>query len=211
MKISTSHVVANRRETQGTSASRRLRRSGKVPGIVYGGAAQPISIEMNHNPILLALKVEAFHSSILNLELDGKSEQVLLRDFQMHPFRAQVLHVDFQRVDANSKLHTRVPLHFIGQENSPAVKLEGAMVSHVLNDLEVSCLPQDLPEFLEVNLSNLTTAHPVHVSDIQLPAGVALITHGQDNPVVATASKVGGASSSTDDAAAPGGEAAKPA
>ena len=211
MKISTSHVVANRRETQGTSASRRLRRSGKVPGIVYGSAAQPISIEMNHNPILLALKVEAFHSSILNLELDGKSEQVLLRDFQMHPFRAQVLHVDFQRVDANSKLHTRVPLHFIGQENSPAVKLEGAMVSHVLNDLEVSCLPQDLPEFLEVNLSNLTTAHPVHVSDIQLPAGVALITHGQDNPVVATASKVGGASSSTDDAAAPGGEAAKPA
>ena len=211
MKISTSHVVANRRETQGTSASRRLRRSGKVPGIVYGGTAQPISIEMNHNPILLALKVEAFHSSILNLELDGKSEQVLLRDFQMHPFRAQVLHVDFQRVDANSKLHTRVPLHFIGQENSPAVKLEGAMVSHVLNDLEVSCLPQDLPEFLEVNLSNLTTAHPVHVSDIQLPAGVALITHGQDNPVVATASKVGGASSSTDDAAAPGGEAAKPA
>ena len=211
MKISTSHVVANRRETQGTSASRRLRRSGKVPGIVYGGAAQPISIEMNHNPILLALKVEAFHSSILNLELDGKSEQVLLRDFQMHPFRAQVLHVDFQRVDANSKLHTRVPLHFIGQENSPAVKLEGAMVSHVLNDLEVSCLPQDLPEFLEVNLSNLTTAHPVHVSDIQLPAGVVLITHGQDNPVVATASKVGGASSSPDDAATPGGEAAKPA
>ena len=211
MKISTSHVVANRRETQGTSASRRLRRSGKVPGIVYGGAAQPISIEMNHNPILLALKVEAFHSSILNLELDGKSEQVLLRDFQMHPFRAQVLHVDFQRVDANSKLHTRVPLHFIGQENSPAVKLEGAMVSHVLNDLEVSCLPQDLPEFLEVNLSNLTTAHPVHVSAIQVPAGVVLTTHGQDNPVVATASKVGGASSSTDDAAAPGGEAAKPA
>jgi large subunit ribosomal protein L25 len=210
MKISTSHVVASRRETQGTGASRRLRRSGKVPGIVYGGANQPIAIEIDHNPILLALKVEAFHSSILNLELDGKSEQVLLRDFQVHPFKAQVLHVDFQRVDANSKLHTKVPLHFIGQEGSPAVKLEGAIVSHVLNDLEVSCLPKDLPEFLEVDLSNLTVAHPVHVSDIKLPSGVTLVTHGQDNPVVATATKAGGASKA-DDAAAEGGEAAKPA
>ena len=210
MKISTSHVVASRRETQGTGASRRLRRSGEVPGIVYGGTNQPVSIEMDHNPILLALKVEAFHSSILNLELDGKSEQVLLRDFQMHPFKSQVLHVDFQRVDANSKLHTRVPLHFVGQESSPAVKLEGAIVSHVLNDLEVSCLPKDLPEFLEVDLSNLTLAHPVHISDIKLPAGVTLILHGQDNPVVATASKPGGASAA-DDAAAQGGEAAKPA
>jgi large subunit ribosomal protein L25 len=127
----------------------------------------------------------------------------------MHPFKSQVLHVDFQRVDANSKLHTRVPLHFIGQESSPAVKLEGAIVSHVLNDLEVSCLPKDLPEFLEVDLSKLTVAHPVHVSDIKLPSGVALVAHGQDNPVVATATKAGGVASSDDAAAQDGAD--KPA
>jgi large subunit ribosomal protein L25 len=148
---------------------------------------------MDHNPILLSLKAEAFHSSILSLELDGKAEQVLLRDFQMHPYKAQVLHVDFQRVDANAKLHTKVPLHFIGQENSPAVKLEGAIISHILNELEVSCLPKDLPSFLEVDLSGLGLAHPVHVSNIKLPAGVGLVLHGQGDPVVATASKAGGA------------------
>lgn len=193
MKVSTSKVVASRRSVQGSGASRRLRRSGKVPGIVYGGATAPVSIEMDHNPIFLSLKAEAFHSSILSLELDGTAEQVLLRDFQMHPFKAQVLHVDFQRVDANAKLHTKVPLHFVGQENSPAVKLEGAIVSHILNELEVSCLPKDLPSFLEVDLSGLSLSHPVHVSNIKVPAGVSLVLHGQTDPVVATASKAGGA------------------
>jgi len=193
MKVSTSKVVASRRSVQGSGASRRLRRSGKVPGIIYGGTTAPVSIEMDHNPILLSLKAEAFHSSILSLELDGKAEQVLLRDFQMHPYKAQVLHVDFQRVDANAKLHTKVPLHFIGQENSPAVKLEGAIVSHIINELEVSCLPKDLPSFLEVDLSGLGLAHPVHVSNIKLPAGVSLVLHGQGDPVIATASKAGAA------------------
>ena len=192
MKFSTSKVVATRRSTEGTSASRRLRRSGKLPGIVYGGQGEPVSIEMDHNPILLALKVESFHSSILELELDGKTEPVLLRDFQMHPYKSIVLHVDFQRVDANAELHTRVPLHFIGQESSPAVKRDGAIVSHVMNEVEVKCLPKDLPEFLEVDLSGLTLGHPVHLKDIKVPAGVTILTHGgQDNPVLATASKVG--------------------
>jgi len=198
MKFSTSTVVATRRSAEGSRASRRLRRDGKLPGIVYGGKGEPIAIEMDHNPIFLALKVESFHASILKLELDGKSEQVLLRDFQMHPFKAQVLHIDFQRVEADQLLHKKVPLHFVGQDISPAVKLDAAMVSHVLNELEISCLPKDLPEFIEVDLSKLTVGHSVHVKDITLPAGVSLVLHGQDNPVVATASKPGG----KDDAAA---------
>ncbi|MEY3095327.1 MAG: 50S ribosomal protein L25/general stress protein Ctc [Burkholderiaceae bacterium] len=192
MKFSTSTVVANRRSAEGSRASRRLRRDGKLPGIVYGGKGEPIAIEMDHNPIFLALKVESFHASILKLELDGKSEQVLLRDFQMHPFKAQVLHIDFQRVEADQLLHKKVPLHFVGQDISPAVKLDAAIVSHVLNELEISCLPKDLPEFIEVDLSKLTVGHSVHVKDITLPAGVSLVTHGQDNPVVATATKPGG-------------------
>jgi large subunit ribosomal protein L25 len=192
MKFSTSTVVATRRSAEGSRASRRLRRDGKLPGIVYGGKGEPIAIEMDHNPIFLALKVESFHASILKLELDGKSEQVLLRDFQMHPFKAQVLHIDFQRVEADQLLHKKVPLHFVGQDVSPAVKLDAAIVSHVLNELEISCLPKDLPEFIEVDLSKLAVGHSVHVKDISLPAGVTLVAHGQDNPVVATASKPGG-------------------
>ena len=202
MKFSTTKVVATRRSTQGSSASRFLRRNGKLPGIVYGGKGEAVSIEMDHNPILLALKVESFHSSILDLELDGKSEQVLLRDFQMHAYKPQILHIDFQRVDANTALHTKVPLHFVGQESCPAVKLDGAVVNHVLNEVEVSCLPKDLPSFIEVDLSGLTIGHSIHVNDIKLPAGVTIVLHGQDNPVVATAAKVGG--SAADDAPAAG-------
>lgn len=200
MKISTSKVVASRRSVEGSSASRRLRRANKVPGIVYGGTTAPVSIEMDHNPILLALRIEAFHSHILDLELDGKSEQVILRDFQMHPYKQQVLHIDFQRVDANQKLHTRVPLHFVGAEVSPAVKKDAAIINHVMNEVEISCLPKDLPEFIEVDLSAMTVGHSIHASDLKLPAGVSLVLHGQDNPVVATAQKVGGGA---DEAAAP--------
>ena len=198
MKFSTTKVVATRRSTQGSSASRFLRRNGKLPGIVYGGKGGAVSIEMDHNPILLALKVESFHSSILDLEVDGKSEQVLLRDFQMHAYKPLVLHIDFQRVDANTALHTKVPLHFVGQESCPAVKLDGAVINHVLNEVEVSCLPKDLPSFIEVDLSGLTIGHSIHINDIKLPAGVTIVLHGQDNPVVATAAKVGG--SAADDA-----------
>ncbi|NBV89005.1 MAG: 50S ribosomal protein L25/general stress protein Ctc [Betaproteobacteria bacterium] len=199
MKFSTTKVVATRRSIEGSSASRRLRRNGKLPGIVYGGSTPAVSIEMDHNPILLALKVESFHSSILELDLDGQSEQVLLRDFQMHAYKQQVLHVDFQRVDANAALHTRVPLHFVGQDVSPAIKREGALVSHVMNEVEVSCLPKDLPEFIEVDLSNLSVGHSVHIKDVKIPPGVTLILHGQDNPVVATATKAGGAAGAAED------------
>ncbi|MEB2318951.1 MAG: 50S ribosomal protein L25/general stress protein Ctc [Pseudomonadota bacterium] len=205
-------VVATTRQLHGTGASRRLRHSGRTPGIVYGGTAKPVAIELDHNALWHALRVEAFHSSILDLEIDGKAEKVLLRDTQMHPYRQLVLHVDFQRVDAAEKIHVRVPLHFLHQDASPAVKLQGAIVSHIVTDIEVSCLPKDLPEFIEVDLSKLSVEHAVHLSDIPLPAGVTVIGHG-DNPTIVVASVKGGAS--TDDApgaAAEGGaEAGKPA
>lgn len=186
-------VVATSRTVQGSGASRRLRRSGKVPGIVYGAQKTPANIEIDHNPLLLALKVESFHSSILDLEIDGKSEQVLLRDYQMHPYRPLVQHVDFQRVDAKQKLQTKVPLHFKNQESSPAVKLSAAIVSHVLTDVLVSCLPKDLPEFIEVDLGSLAVGHSVHVRDLVMPPGVTLVLHVGENPTVVTASVPGGA------------------
>ncbi len=202
-------VVATSRTVQGSGASRRLRRSGKVPGIVYGAQKTPVNIEMDHNPTILALKVEAFHSSILDLEIDGKSEQVLLRDYQMHPYKPLVLHVDFQRIDAKAKLQTKVPLHFKNQEISPAVKLNSAIVSHVLNDVLVSCLPKDLPEFIEVDLSTLTVGHSLHVRDLVVPAGVTLVLHEGENPTVVTASVPGGAGEEAAGEAAPAGD--KPA
>ncbi|MBU3725109.1 MAG: 50S ribosomal protein L25/general stress protein Ctc [Burkholderiaceae bacterium] len=205
-------VVATSRKVQGSGASRRLRRDGKVPGIVYGAQKSPANIEMDHNPLMLALKVESFHSSILDLEVDGKSEQVLLRDYQMHPYKPLVQHVDFQRVDASQKLQTKVPLHFKNQEISPAVKLSGGMVSHVLTDVLVSCLPKDLPEFIEVDLANLAIGHSLHVRDLVLPAGVTLVLHTGENPTVVTASVPGGAAEEAAPAegAAPAAEA-KPA
>ena len=133
-----------------------------------------------------ALKNEAFHASILSMKLDGSAEQVLLRDVQMHPFRPQVMHIDFQRVVADKKIHMKVPLHFINAENSPAVKEEGAIVSHVLNEIDIACLPKDLPEFIVVDLAGLHTGHPLKASGLKLPEGVTTQTHGRD-PVVATA------------------------
>lgn len=179
-------VVANTRNTQGTGASRRLRRAGKVPGIVYGSSDAPVSIELDHNTLFHALRKEAFHSSILDLEIDGgPASNVLLRDVQMHPFKQQVLHIDFQRVAANEKIHVRVPLHFINAEVSPAVKLSSNVVSHVMNDIEVICLPTDLPEFIEIDLGQLEAQGTIHVSDMKLPAGVAVTPHPEE--VVATA------------------------
>jgi large subunit ribosomal protein L25 len=174
------------RAGEGRGASRRLRHAGKAPGIVYGGGANPTPVELDHNALIHALKAEAFHSSILTMKLDGQVQKVLLRDVQMHPFKPQVLHVDFQRVDENKKIHMKVPLHFVNDAVSPAVKLAGAIVGHVLNELDVSCLPKDLPEFIVVDLSNLETGKSIHVSELTLPPGVTAITHGKD-PVVATA------------------------
>jgi len=168
-------VVAFPRNEQGSGASRRLRRAGQTPGIIYGGTAAPVNIALDHNALFHALKKEAFHSSILDMELDGKAEKVLLRDFQMHAFKPLVLHADFQRVDANQKIHMKVPLHFVNTEVAPAVKLSGGIISHVLNELDISCLPKDLPEFIEVDLSTMQAGTSLHVSDLKLPAGVVAI------------------------------------
>ena len=175
------------RTQEGRGASRRMRRAGKAPGIVYGGASAPQPIELDHNALFHALRNEAFHASILTMKLDGTASRVLLRDVQMHPFRNEILHVDFQRVDENRRIHMKVPLHFVKEETSPAVKLSGALVSHVLNDLDIACLPRDLPEYIEVDLSSLAVGQSLHASGLNLPAGVTLVSHGKLDPVVATA------------------------
>jgi len=198
-------VVAFERNLQGTGASRRLRNTGKTPGIVYGAGSEPQLIELDHNALWHALKKESFHSSILDLEVAGTTNQVLLRDVQYHPFRQQVLHVDFQRVDAKKKLHTKVPLHFMNQETNPAVRLSGAVISHVINDIEIECLPGALPEFIEVDLATIEAGQSLHAKDIVLPAGVALVAHlDADNPVIVSATIPAGAVS--DEAAAGEGE-----
>lgn len=179
-------VIAFPRKEQGTGASRRLRNAGQTPAIVYGGTAAPLSIALDHNALYHALKKEAFHSSILDLEIDGKVEQVLLRDFQVHAYKQLVLHVDFQRVDASQKIHVKVPLHFVNAEISPAVKLSSGIISHVMTDLDISCLPKDLPEFVSVDLSKLEVGHSIHLADLQLPGGVTAVS--QENLTVATAS-----------------------
>jgi large subunit ribosomal protein L25 len=199
-------VVAFARTEQGSGASRRLRNAGQTPGIIYGGSNPPVNIKLDHNALYHALKKEAFHSSILDMEVDGKTEQVLLRDFQMHAFKPIVLHIDFQRVNASEKIHTKVPLHFINAEISPAVKLSGGIISHVMTELDVSCLPKNLPEFVEVDLSTMEAGNSLHLSDLKLPAGVTAVLHGgQDNPTIATATIPAG---KVEDAAAAGDDAA---
>ena len=180
-------VIAFKRELQGSGASRRLRISGQTPGIVYGGTEAPILISLDHNALYHALKKEVFHSSILELEIDGVSQQVLLRDFQVHAYKQLVLHADFQRVDSKQAIHVKVALHFENADVSPAVKLHGATISHVANEIEVSCLPGQLPEFITVDLSNIDVGHSLHVSDLVLPAGVTVVAHGADL-TIATAS-----------------------
>jgi large subunit ribosomal protein L25 len=175
------------RTQEGRGASRRMRRSGKAPGIVYGGAGEPQPIELDHNALFHALRNEAFHASILTMKLGSAATKVLLRDVQMHPFRNEILHVDFQRVDENRKIHMKVPLHFVNGELSPAVKVSSAIVTHVLNELDISCLPKDLPEFIEVDLATLDVGHSIHVSALKLPAGVSLVVRGKADPVVAAA------------------------
>jgi large subunit ribosomal protein L25 len=179
--------VAFERTLQGTGASRRLRNAQKVPGIVYG-AGEPAKIELDHNALFFALKKEAFHSTVLEMELAGKSEQVILRDYQMHAFRPIVLHIDFQRVDATTKITKKVPLHFINEENSPAVKTDKCLVNHVVTELLIQCLASQLPEFLTVDLGNLQKGQSLHVDDIQLPAGTKVVTHGKKNPVIVSVS-----------------------
>lgn len=176
--------VAFERSKQGTGASRRLRNAGKVPGIVYGGESEPQLIELDHNALWQAIKKEAFHSSLLEMELGSNKSQVLLRDLQIHPYKQQILHVDFQRVSAKARINVKVPLHYSGEEESNAVKLDKCLINHVLTELEVSCLPADLPESIKVDLSKLEKGSTVTLSDIALPNGVTPVLHGQDNPVL---------------------------
>lgn len=179
--------TAYERTLQGTGASRRLRNAQKVPGIVYG-AGTPAKIELDHNALFFALKKEAFHSSILEMDLAGKSEQVLLRDYQMHPFRPIVLHIDFQRVDASTKIVKKVPLHFINEEDSPAVKTDSCVVNHVVTELNIQCLASQLPEFLTVDLGELAKGQTLHVNDIKLADGIKVMTQGKPNPVIVSVS-----------------------
>ena len=201
--MATIEFTAFPRATEGRGASRRMRRSGKAPGIVYGGTTPPQPIELDHNALIHALRNEVFHASILTMKVDGASTQVLLRDVQMHPFRNEVLHVDFQRIDPSRKIHMKVPLHFVNEAQSPAVKSEGAIISHVMTEIDIACLPKDLPEFIEVDLSELDTAHSLHVSGVKLPAGVSIVSRRTGDPVVATA-VVPKAAAETEETAAEG-------
>ncbi|KKW67582.1 50S ribosomal protein L25 [Lampropedia cohaerens] len=181
-------IVAYKREKQGTGASRRLRHIGRTPGIVYGGETEPTMIELDHNPLWFALQKEAFHSSILDLEIDGTTEKVLLRDVQYHPYKQLVLHVDFQRVNDRTRLHMSVPLHFVGAEEAPAVKVDGQVISTVTNEIEVTCMPKDLPESIEVDLSKMSKNGVLRLRDIKLPRGVSALKRlAAINPVLATA------------------------
>lgn len=197
-------VVAFARKELGTGASRRQRTAGLTPGIIYGGTAAPANISLDHNALYHALKKEAFHSSILDLEVDGKVEQVLLRDFQIHAYKQLVLHADFQRVDAKQKIHVKVPLHFINGDVSPAVKLNGGIISHVMTELDIICLPADLPEFVEIDLATLDIGHSIHLGNVKLPKGVSTAHGSEEKQTIATAAiPAGKVEAETDAAAAP--------
>ena len=176
--------VAFERSKQGTGASRRLRITGRTPGIVFGGSTDPVQIELDHNALWHALKKEAFHASILEMDLAGKTEQVLLRDVQYHPFKQLVLHVDLQRVDARTRLHKKVPLHFVNADNSPAIKEDKCLVNTPMTVIEIECLATALPEFITVDLGNMTKGSSIHVKDLVLPAGIKVVTHGRPNQTV---------------------------
>ncbi|HEY6896400.1 MAG TPA: 50S ribosomal protein L25/general stress protein Ctc [Rhodocyclaceae bacterium] len=183
---------AKKRDLQGSSASRRLRREGRVPAIIYGGEAAPQQVDLDHNEIYHLLRKEAFHSSVLTMNVDGQKQMCLLRDVQRHAYKLQILHVDFQRVDATHKIHQKVPLHFVNADIAPGVKTEGGIVSHVMTEVDVKCLPGDLPAFIEVDLKDLSSGHSIHVSQLPLPKGVEVVHHGEGDPVVATIMVKGG-------------------
>ena len=177
--------VAFERAKQGTGASRRLRNSGRTTGIVYGAGLEPQAIELDHNALWHALKKEAFHASILDMEIGGQTSKVVLRDVQFHPFKQLVLHVDFQRVDASTKIHLKVPLHFEGADVSPAVKAEGCTITPVMHEIDVVCMPAQLPEFVTVDLSQITSKSALGVQNLKLPNGVKAVVRGSNkNPAL---------------------------
>lgn len=192
-------INAEKRAQKGSSASRRLRRNGLTPGIVYGNNEQAQMIQMEHNTIYLALKKEAFHSAIIDLVIDGKKEQVLLRDYQKHAYKPRVHHVDFQRVDANSALHTKVPLHFINADKAPGIKLKGGILNQLATEIEIKCLAKDLPSFIEVDLGNLDVGQAFHIKNVILPKGVQL-AHADEDIVLANIVSPSGAKADEEDA-----------
>ena len=178
--------TAFERAKQGTGASRRLRNSGRTPGIVYGSTTAPQLIELDHNSLWFALQKESFHAALLDMELNGNTEKVVLRNVQYHPFKPLVLHVDFQRVDENTRVRKKVPLHFINAEESPAVKQDKCLVNHALTEVTVDCLAMQIPEFITVDLGNAVKGQSIHTDDLVLPAGAKLVIHGKPNPGVAS-------------------------
>jgi large subunit ribosomal protein L25 len=217
MKI---EINATKRDVKGTGASRRLRHAGSIPGILYGGGKDPVSLDLEHKSLFLQFRHEAFHASILTLNLEGSKESVLLRDYQMHPVRNTIQHIDFQRVNENEKIHVKVPFHFVNAEVSPGVKLNGGIVAHIMTEANISCLPKNLPEFIEVDLAALDIGQSIHLSQIKVAEGVEFVqlSHGNDAAVASVAKPravveevvakpVEGAA----DAAAPAADGAKPA
>lgn len=190
---------AAKRVEQGTGASRRLRRAGKLPGILYGADQDATPVTLDHNEIYHLLRKEAFHASILSANFDDTKETVVLRDVQWHPYKQQVLHIDFQRISATEKIHLKVPVHLLNADECPAVKLEGGMVSQVITEINVACLPKDLPEFIAIDIKDLTSDKSVHVSDLRLPAGVEIVHHGEGDPVIVTVLKTGASSADTEE------------
>ncbi len=209
----TIEIKAVKRDAKGTGASRRLRHAGSVPGVVYGAGKEAVTIELDAKELFLEFRHEAFHASVLNLNLDGKKESVLLRDFQMHPVRNSIQHVDFQRVSATEKIHVKVPFHFINGDIAPGVKLSGGIVAHIFTEADVSCLAKDLPEFVEVDVAKLEMGHSIHLSQIALPKGVSFVqlAHGDDAAVVSIAKTRGSVSEATAETAEAAAPAATPA
>ena len=208
----THEIKVERRTDEGKGASRRLRHAAKIPAIVYGGSElKPVSIQIEHEAIWLASQHEWFYSSILDLSLGGDVQKVLLRDMQRHPFKQQIMHLDFQRVNENEALRTAVPLHFLNEEISPAGKAAEVVVTHELNEVMIECLPKDLPEFLEVDLSELTVGTILHISDIKLPAGVSIpeLKLGKEHDLAVVIAKHGKEDESAADAPAAEVPAAK--
>ena len=187
MKIEINAIV---RELKGTGASRRLRHAGKTPGVLYGGDKEAISLEIDSKELFMQFRHEAFHASILTLNLGGKKEAVILRDFQMHPVRNNIVHIDFQRINENEKISVKVPFHFINEETAPGVKLEGGLISHIMTEIDISCLPKDLPQYIEVDMGALSIGDSIHLSEVKVPEGVELTTLSDENdPAITSISK----------------------
>ena len=187
MKI---EINAKERKSKGTGASRRLRHKGTTPGILYGGVKDAISLEIDTKELFMQFRHEAFHASILTLNLEGKKESVILRDFQMHPVRNNIQHIDFQRINENEKINVKVPFHFVNEDTAPGVKLEGGLVSHIMTEIDISCLPKDLPQYIEVDLGELAMGESIHLSEVTVPEGVELTTLTDENdPAITSISK----------------------